>query len=324
MLSRRGHGSWYFTLGLRTVGGGARRLRRGGYATRAEARRALARLRSAKTSRHGALTVAEWLTTWLDSRTSLRASTRRNYRSHLANHLIPLLGGVLLAELDLPQLQNAFTALHQRVSAVTLHRVRAALRTALNAAMRAGVIADNPARLIELPATRRPHPVVWTAERIRAWQCTGIRPAVAIWTAEQTAAFLAHIRDHRLYAAFHVIALRGLRRGEAAAGLRWYDVDLAGARLTVTQQLQRHDGQLIAGPPKSRASVRTIALDPDTVAGPRTPPTPKRRAGRRRKSLAGRWLRLHPSRWQTTRTGDPHRAPARAEHRRRAAAGTAA
>lgn len=51
------------------------------------------------------------------------------------------------------------------------------------------------------------------------------RQAVAVWTAEQTAAFLHAIRDHGLYAAYHLIALRRLRRSEAA-GLRWADVDL--------------------------------------------------------------------------------------------------
>ena len=53
---------------------------------------------------------------------------------------------------------------------------------------------------------------------------------MAVWTAAQTAQFLTRVRGHRLYAAFHLIALRGLRRGEAA-GLRWCDVDLgAGTR----------------------------------------------------------------------------------------------
>ena len=43
---------------------------------------------------------------------------------------------------------------------------------------------------------------------------------MAVWTARQTAEFLRSIEGHRLYAAYHLIALRGLRRGEAA-GLRW-------------------------------------------------------------------------------------------------------
>jgi hypothetical protein len=41
-----------------------------------------------------------------------------------------------------------------------------------------------------------------------------------VWTAAQTGRFLTASASHRLYAIYHLIALRGLRRGEAA-GLRW-------------------------------------------------------------------------------------------------------
>ena len=52
--------------------------------------------------------------------------------------------------------------------------------------------------------------------------------------AAQTAQFLQAIAGHRLYAAYHLIALRGLRRGEAA-GLRWCDVDLDGKTAMISQ-----------------------------------------------------------------------------------------
>jgi integrase len=215
--------------------------------------------------------VGEWLEQWLAGRTNLRASTRRNYRSHLDLHLLPSLGALRLAELDTARLQAAFDALAApgvdgipALSAVGLHRARAALRTMLNAAVRAGLLNQNPAHQVSLAPTSRPHPVVWTEERIREWERTGVRPAVAVWTAEQTAQFLTAIHDQRLYAAFHVIALRGLRRGEAS-GLRWTDLDLTAGLLTVSQQVQYQDGRMVTCPPKSRASNRTIALDPDTV-----------------------------------------------------------
>jgi integrase len=118
-----------------------------------------------------------------------------------------------------------------------LARIRATLRAALNAAIREGLISANPARLVELPSAVRPHPVVWTVPREAAWRESGVRPAVAVWTAEQMARFLAVICREPLYPCYHLMAVSGLRRGEAA-GLRWCDIDFAGATLTVSRQLQ--------------------------------------------------------------------------------------
>src|SRR5208282_1018044 len=83
-----------------------------------------------------------------------------------------------------------------------------------------GLISANPARLVELPPVVRPDPVVWTVPHEAAWRESGARPAVAVWTAEQTAWFLAAICGEPLYPCYHLMAVSGLRRGEAA-GLRW-------------------------------------------------------------------------------------------------------
>src|SRR5437762_2332589 len=79
----------------------------------------------------------------------------------------------------------------------TLHRIRATLRAALNAAVREGLRPDNPARHVELPGPRRPHAQVWTDQQITAWRKQGQRPIVAVWTAQQLATFLATITDDR-------------------------------------------------------------------------------------------------------------------------------
>ena len=65
-------------------------------------------------------------------------------------------------------------------------------------------------------------------------------------------------------AAYHLIALRGLRRGEAA-GLRWCDLDLDNRIAVINSQSQRIGGVIVQGPPKTEASRRTIALDHTTV-----------------------------------------------------------
>ena len=156
---------------------------------------------------------------------------------------------MLLGGLSVAQVQVMFAAIIRRhhalgapVSAATLTRIRATLRAALNAAIRRGLLTENPASRAELPRARRPRAVVWTPYRIEQWRRTGERPPVAVWTAQQTAQFLASIEDHRLYAAYHLIALRGLRRGEAA-GLRWCDIDLdSKTAVVITQQLRQYDG----------------------------------------------------------------------------------
>jgi integrase len=264
-LGEEGHGSWFFSLDLpRALGGRRRRVRRGGYATRHAAEQALEQL---QVPGGRVLTVAEWLMAWLDTRAWLRESTRRGYAAHIDRYLIPHLGMVLLAELHIGHLENLFTALlkNQGMSAASARRVHSTLRSALNAAVRERLLPDNPARYLKLPRGRRPHAVVWTPRRVKQWQRTGARPAVAVWTPAQTAAFLNAITGHRLHAAFHLIALRGLRRGEAA-GLRWCDVDLEHQVAYISWQLQYIAGNLVLCPLKTEASRRVLALDATTVA----------------------------------------------------------
>ena len=88
----------------------------------------------------------------------------------------------------------------------------------------------------------------------------GARPPVAVWTLRQLVTFLTGVENDRLAALWWLIALRGLRRGEAAA-LDRDDLDSESRELTITRQLIALPGELYCGAPKSRASIRTIALD---------------------------------------------------------------
>ena len=213
-----------------------------------------------------AVTVVAWLQTWLTTRARLRDSTRRGYQGHLRCHLRPRLRGVLLADLDAARLQRLFASmLEAGMTEATVRRVFCTLRSALNAAVRERLIADNPARYVQIPAGRRPHAVIWTRRRVRDWHRTGARPPVAVWTTAQTRRFLKAAAGHRLFAAYHLIALRGLRRGEAC-GLRWADLDLDAGLAYLTRQVQHVAGKLTACPLKTEASRRAVALDPSTIA----------------------------------------------------------
>ena len=218
-----------------------------------------------------ATTVGQWLTIWSETRLRLRYSTSRSYRSIIEHYLLPHLGKLPLAELDHKRVATMFRAIikcggvsGRPLTAATLHRIHSTLSAALNRARREGLIAGNPARLVRLPRSRRPQAVVWLPDVVAAWEAFGIRPAVAVWTPTQLAQFLTRIRGHRLYAAFHLTALRGLRRGEVA-GLRWCDVDLDNAVIRIAVQLQKRDGDLVIGPPKTVAGHRWVDLDSLTV-----------------------------------------------------------
>lgn len=136
-LVRRGHGSWYFSIDVPTLGSGRRRVRRGGYTSRRAPAEALSRFRTpdAAVVAGRVVTVGEWLEHWLTTRLRPRASTLRGYRTHARLYLIPYLGRVPLAELSVGQVQAMFTALSRgRESgdrpntASGLARIRATLR----------------------------------------------------------------------------------------------------------------------------------------------------------------------------------------------------
>jgi integrase len=273
-LVRRGHGCWYFTVDLPAGRDGARRrLRRGGFASRVAAEQARAYwLGSDVDPDLSLVTVGQWLDVWLETRHALRPATRRIYMQLIRDYLKPRLGGVALRELTVGKTQAVFTAFLRGNAArvhplalATFQRIREVLRAALNGAIRRGLIAQNPAHWVEIPSARRPAAVVWTDARVAVWRATGQHPKVAVWTAGQTAAFLAHIRAHVMYPLFHVVALLGLRRGEVI-GLRWSDVDFTSATLTICRQIQERDGRAVVCLPKSERSCRTVALDRGTLA----------------------------------------------------------
>jgi integrase len=217
------------------------------------------------------LTVAVWLERWLATCTRLRPLTRTSYAEHIHRYLNPHLGAVVLEELTPALVREAFEQISQHtapsgapLSAATVQRIRATLRAALNTAVRERLLPANPAQGLRLESGRSARPVVWTEQAVSEWQYNGDRPAVAVWTVEQTRAFLASLSDHRLYALFHLLVMTGLRRGEAVA-LRWPDIDLIAGTVGIERQLQAHRGGLVELAPKSAASRRMLTLDHATT-----------------------------------------------------------
>ncbi|MET7289066.1 tyrosine-type recombinase/integrase [Streptomyces sp. NPDC005573] len=147
----------------------------------------------------------------------------------------------------------------------TRQHVKATLRAALNDAIGQQIITFNPAAHVEIDPVRKPKALVWTDERVAKWEQTGEKPSpVMVWTPEQTGAFLDFVAEDRLYAMWHLIAFRGLRRGEAC-GQPWSETNLDTHFLTVSSQLVQDGWEVEASDPKTDSGSRVVALDDDTV-----------------------------------------------------------
>ncbi|AUG78870.1 site-specific integrase [Kitasatospora sp. MMS16-BH015] len=274
-LRKRGHGAWYINLPITpTIEAPVGRLRRGGYHTRAEAQQALADV-AAFDRRHPQqpVTLNQWFDHWeARIQNTLRPSSFRNYQRHLRKDLRPALGHQVLTELTPEIIRQAFDGIIRRqnrygrpISASTVQRIVATLRPALTAAVRAGLIPENPAADLDLPRPKKVRPQVWTSALVQRWRRTGERPPVAVWTTPMTARFLQLTKHHRLQALFRLYVARGLRRSEALS-LRWTDINFNRKYVSITSQLQGLDAEpLREVVPKTRASIRTVALDRDTL-----------------------------------------------------------
>lgn len=92
---------------------------------------------------------------------------------------------------------------------------------------------------------------------------------MSTWTAEQLRAFVDHVGDDQLAAAWVLFATTGMRRGELL-GLRWSDVDFDRSRLSVRQTRTVVNYEVVTGTPKTERGARTLALDPATVTALRS------------------------------------------------------
>jgi integrase len=168
----------------------------------------------------------------------------------------------------------------------TQQAIRRTLRAALNSAIAQQLITFNPASHVELASGRRPKPLLWTDERVRLWRRTGEMPGpVMVWTPQQFGVFLDAAQDDRLYALFHLVGFRGLRRGEAV-GQDWSNVDLKAGLITPAKEIVVDGWDPYEADPKTDGSASTIALDSLTIAALRAH---KKRQKKDRKKWGAAW-----------------------------------
>jgi len=257
LKGRKPHGKWSWRIevpGELVPLVGRTQLRGSGFDTKdaaeQDAEDQLAKVRAGQ--KHvGTLTVGEYLDQWLESKRRLRPTARRSYESHIRLHLKPWLGKVPLSGLRADHIDRAFRQIEaagagkpRPTGPATIERIRDTQRNALNDAANRRLISFNPVAGVELPEYTRPE--------------------VEPWEAHEVGAFLDEAATDRLAAMWELIALHGVRRGEAC-GAAWPGLDPDLSVLTISQQITESGGRHGVWPPKTRSGKRKIDLDPTTL-----------------------------------------------------------
>ena len=155
----RCRGLWGFVIDAgRRPDGERKQVTRSGFVTKRDAQAALDE--ATERQRGGlqaveAITVGEFLDSWLASKRRLRATTIRNYSGHIRRYLRPALGQLRLTELSPRHIDQLYSDLltgrYVGATASTVHHVHRTLRSALNTAVKRRLISWNPAHHVDLP-----------------------------------------------------------------------------------------------------------------------------------------------------------------------------
>jgi integrase len=224
--------------------------------TKTEAREALAAARADATGGAildaGKLTVAEYLERWLSdcltplvSSGKMEHSTYVRYAGIVNRHISPTLGRKKLRELTRTEVRALYAAKGRELSSRSADYIHVTLQKALSHAMRDDLVPRNVAAG-ERPRSSRSSQEIKALDR------------------EQVRALLGAVMGQRNEALYVVALHTGLRQGELL-GLKWADLDLTERRLSVRRALKVTDHGLDFGPPKNRASRRSVPLSKTAV-----------------------------------------------------------
>jgi integrase len=253
-IRERSPGHWAIVLDVRDAATGRRKRRWHSFkGTKREAQTKCAQLiteaEGGAAINPSRITVTEFLDRferdWLTVHVTARSRERYQYAlKHVHRHL----GARPLQKICPADLAAFYAGLLQGgLASNTIKLIHRVLHRALGQAKVWGIIRDNPAELV-----KPPRPPDQEAEMLQP---------------DQAARLLDRLRGSRppLYLLASLALGTGARRNELLA-LRWCDLDLAAARLTIEQALEQTTahGIRVKGP-KTRHGRRTISLPPHLV-----------------------------------------------------------
>jgi integrase len=199
-------------------------------------------------------TINDAITAWkANGWEDLSPKTTLGYEGTWNGHIKEMIGTKCIASLGTYDVERYLRRLKSDGSGPsTVRQVRALLNRACKLARKwSGGTLPNPIAEAELPS--------WSIDE---WPDEVRSPELAEVQALLKAA-TGH--DERFGVFVRTVAATGMRRGEVCA-LRWSDIDFENAAVTVDESVISAGGGAFVKSPKTRASIRSVALDDDTVA----------------------------------------------------------
>jgi integrase len=198
----------------------------------------------------GKATVADAGAKWLaDAEDRLEAATAESYRQHLAQHIVPYIGTMKLAQLTVPAVRAFMDKLRaEGRSPAMIKRVVGDLGAILADAQERGTVAQNVVRSL---SRRRKGKHAEQRHRHK------LKVGVDIPAPDEIRAIVAHLNG-RWRPLLLTAIFCGLRASELR-GLRWENVDLKRAVLHVTQRADKFN---TIGKPKSASGHRDVPMPP--------------------------------------------------------------
>jgi integrase len=193
------------------------------------------------------MTVGEYLDVWLKGSVygSVRQSTYDRDTNLVNNHIKPVLGGLKLKKLNSVHIQSFYRdRLDKGLSASTVHKMHDILRRGLAQATKWHLVQRNVADTVKPPKPAQKE--------------------ICALSAAETRRLLEAASGDRLEALYVLAVHTGMRQGELLA-LRWQDVDMESAVVSVRRTLTRSGGRVAFGEPKTKKSRRSIRLTPQAV-----------------------------------------------------------
>ena len=210
-------------------------------------------------SRADEYTVATWLRSWYEiyAKPNIRISTANRYQLMVEQYTIPRIGSIKLTKLTAHDLQKLYKDLLENgridrksghgnpgLSSTTVRSLHLMLHSAFERAVKERLILRNPTEDCIAPKVQKIEMQILPPEHIKDY---------------------LEAADRRgLLPMFYLELSSGLRRGELLA-LQWEDLNVKEQILTVNKQVTRMEGELDVTEPKTKNSVRKVALSQQAV-----------------------------------------------------------